>query len=46
MTTRPNILIIYPDQMRADAMSCAGNPAVKTPHFDRLAVEGVRFTQA
>lgn len=45
-TTRPNILIIYPDQLRADAMSCAGNPCIKTPHFDRLASEGVRFTDA
>ena len=32
--------------MRADAMSCAGNPVVKTPHFDRLALEGVRFDGA
>ena len=43
---RPNILIIYADQMRADAMSCAGNPVVRTPHLDRLAVEGVRFDRA
>ncbi len=43
---RPNILIIYPDQMRADAMGCAGNPCIKTPHFDRLALEGVRFENA
>jgi arylsulfatase A-like enzyme len=44
--SRPNILIIYPDQMRADAMSCAGNPCVKTPQFDRLAYEGLRFSNA
>ena len=43
---RPNILIIYPDQMRSDAMGCAGNPVVKTPHIDRLADEGVHFTEA
>jgi arylsulfatase A-like enzyme len=43
---RPNILIIYPDQMRADAMSCAGNSRIKTPNLDRLAFEGVRFTHA
>jgi len=46
VSQRPNILIIYPDQMRADAMSCAGNPVIRTPHIDRLALEGVRFTQA
>jgi arylsulfatase A-like enzyme len=43
---RPNVLIIYPDQMRADAMGCSGNPCIKTPHFDRLAYEGVRFRRA
>lgn len=46
MTDRPNILIIYPDQMRADAMGCAGNKVVKTPNIDRLANEGVHFTEA
>jgi arylsulfatase A-like enzyme len=40
-STRPNVLIIYPDQMRYDAMGCAGNRAVRTPHLDRLAREGV-----
>ena len=42
----PNILILMPDQMRADCMGCAGHAVVKTPHTDRLAAEGVRFTQA
>jgi len=44
--TRPNILVIYADQMRADAMGCAGNPVIKTPHLNRMAGEGVRFTNA
>lgn len=43
---RPNILIIYPDQMRYDVMGCAGNDVIKTPQIDRLANEGVRFDQA
>ena len=46
MTERPNILIFYPDQMRADAMGCSGNKVVKTPNIDRLAQEGVQFTEA
>ena len=46
MSDRPNILIIYPDQMRADAMGCSGNKVVKTPNIDRLAQEGVQFTEA
>ena len=32
--------------MRADAMGCAGNRVVKTPNIDRLANEGVHFTEA
>lgn len=46
MNDRPNILIIYPDQMRYDAMGCAGNRVIRTPHIDRLASEGVQFTEA
>jgi arylsulfatase A-like enzyme len=46
MSKQPNILIIYPDQMRYDAMGCAGNPVIKTPHIDRLAREGVQFTES
>lgn len=46
MTKRPNILMIYADQMRADCMGCSGNPDVKTPHLDRLAGEGVHCEEA
>ena len=46
MSKRPNILLIYADQMRYDAMGCAGNPVIKTPQIDRLASEGVQFTEA
>ena len=42
----PNILILFADQMRADAMGCAGNRCLKTPHLDRLAMGGVRFENA
>jgi len=44
MGEKPNFIIIMPDQHRADIMGCAGNPIVKTPNLDRLASEGVRFT--
>jgi len=46
MSQNPNILIIYPDQMRYDVMACAGNPVIKTPYLDQLANEGVQFTNA
>src|SRR6266542_5603272 len=44
--TRPNILIIMPDELRADALGCAGHPVYRTPHVNRLAREGVRFSGA
>lgn len=40
---RPNVVLIVSDDHRTDLMSCAGNPYMKTPHFDRLAAEGIRF---
>ncbi len=46
MAERPNILFLFSDQHRPDAMSCAGNLAINTPHMDRLAQEGVRASSA
>jgi len=43
---RPNFVFFLTDDQRADAMSCAGNPILRTPHLDRLAREGVRFRNA
>jgi N-acetylglucosamine-6-sulfatase len=40
---RPNVLFILCDDIRWNAMSCAGHPSLKTPNVDRLASEGVRF---
>lgn len=46
--TKPlsNFLVIVMEQQRADCLSCAGHPVVKTPHMDRLAAKGLRFTRA
>jgi arylsulfatase A-like enzyme len=41
---RANLLVIMTDQQRWDAMSCGGNSIVHTPNIDRLAAEGVQFT--
>ena len=43
MTKAPNILLLMTDQQRWDAMGCSGG-WVRTPNLDRLAAEGVRFT--
>ena len=40
----PNILFVMTDQQRWDAMGCSGG-WVNTPALDRIAAEGVRFTQ-
>jgi arylsulfatase len=42
----PNFLFFLPDQQRADWLGCAGTIPVRTPHIDRLADEGLRFTRA
>jgi arylsulfatase A-like enzyme len=44
MSEKMNLLFIITDQQRADALSCAGNSILKTPHIDSIANEGVRFT--
>ena len=42
----PNFLVIISDEHRKDALGCAGHPLVHTPHLDRLATRGTRFTNA
>src|SRR5688500_2674472 len=42
---RPNIIFILADDLGAGDLSCYGGEIVKTPNIDRLAKEGVRFTQ-
>ena len=44
--TQPNILWIMLDDGRADALGSYGQAWAKTPHFDSLAADGVRFRYA
>jgi arylsulfatase A-like enzyme len=41
----PNILMITLDQFRADCLSCAGHPVVRTPALDHLASQGIRLAR-
>jgi arylsulfatase A-like enzyme len=41
-----NVIWIFGDQHRAQALGYAGDPNLRTPHIDRLASEGVTFTNA
>src|SRR5207302_7327657 len=42
----PNIVFILIDDLRWDELGCTGHPFAKTPHADRIAREGVTFTNA
>ncbi len=41
---RPNLVFVFTDQQSWDTLGCSGNTQTHTPHLDRLAAEGVRFT--
>jgi arylsulfatase A-like enzyme len=43
---RPNLVFFLGEGQRADALSIAGNPILKTPNHDRIGREGVRFQNA
>ena len=43
---KPNVVYIMSDELGYYELSCMGHPHIKTPNVDRMAAEGVRFTQA
>jgi arylsulfatase len=45
-SSRPNILLLIADQLRADYLGAYGNRIAHTPNIDRLSTEGVRFNCA
>jgi arylsulfatase A-like enzyme len=44
--TRPNVLIVFNDQLRADVCGVYGGQNITTPNIDRLAKEGIVFTNS
>lgn len=42
----PNLVFILTDNQGAWTLGCYGNQDIRTPHIDRLASQGVRFTRA
>lgn len=45
-TRRPNIVVIYADDLGYGDVSCYGATEIRTPHVDRLCAAGLRFTNA
>lgn len=43
---RPNLILIIADDLAWNDVGCYGHPTIRTPNMDRLAREGMRFTQA
>lgn len=44
-TRPPNIVIVYADDLGYGDLGCFGHPTIRTPNLDRMAKEGMRFTQ-
>lgn len=40
-----NFVVIFADDLGYGDLGCYGHPTIRTPHLDRMAAEGVRFTQ-
>ncbi len=45
-TTRPNIVFILADDLGWGDVGCYGQEKIRTPHIDKLAAQGMRFTNA
>ena len=43
-TSRPNIILIIGDDISWNDFGCYGHPSIRTPNIDRLAKEGIQFT--
>ena len=42
--SKPNLVVIYTDDLGYGDLGCYGSDAIRTPHLDELAASGIRFT--
>ena len=45
MSKRPNLIYVFADQLRYDALGCTGNAKAHTPHIDRFAANSAHLRQ-
>ncbi len=43
--SKPNIVVIFCDDLGYGDLGCFGHPTIRTPNLDRMAAEGMKFTQ-
>ena len=43
---KPNIVLVFADQLRSMTLGCYGEKQIPTPNLDRLAAEGLRFNHS
>ena len=44
-TQAPNLIVIFCDDLGYGDLACYGHPSIATPHIDRMAAEGQKWTQ-